>query len=206
MADTKISALPASTTPLAGTEVLPIVQGGATKQVSVANLTAGRAISATQLTLSTGNLIVASGQGIDFSATPGTGTSELLADYEEGTFTPSYTGSGGNPTVTYSAQEGYYTKVGRLVTFKIVLTTSSSSGGSGDLGVAGLPFAASSGQGGSMQFSFAFPTPVLQAVPQSTNVILYDAYAGTTNSKPQTTALTLAAGSTFLQFVGQYFV
>ena len=41
MADTKISALPASTVPLAGTEVLPIVQSSTTKQVSVANLTAG---------------------------------------------------------------------------------------------------------------------------------------------------------------------
>ena len=34
MADTKISGLPASTTPLAGTEVLPIVQSGVTKQVA----------------------------------------------------------------------------------------------------------------------------------------------------------------------------
>jgi len=50
MADTKISALPASTTPLAGTEVLPIVQSSTTKQVSVANLTAGRDIAATSLT------------------------------------------------------------------------------------------------------------------------------------------------------------
>ena len=47
MADSKISALPASTTPLAGTEVLPIVQSSATKQVSVANLTAGRSVTAT---------------------------------------------------------------------------------------------------------------------------------------------------------------
>jgi hypothetical protein len=46
MADSKISALPASTTPLAGTEVLPIVQSSTTKQVSIANVTAGRAISA----------------------------------------------------------------------------------------------------------------------------------------------------------------
>lgn len=46
MADLKISALLASTTPLAGTEVLPIVQSNTTKQVSVANLTAGRAVSA----------------------------------------------------------------------------------------------------------------------------------------------------------------
>jgi len=50
MADSKISALPASTTPLAGTEVLPIVQSSTTKQVSVANLTDGRAISALSVT------------------------------------------------------------------------------------------------------------------------------------------------------------
>jgi len=61
MADTKISALPASTTPLAGTEVLPIVQSGATKQVSVANLTAGRSVSASALTLTTSPLSVTSG-------------------------------------------------------------------------------------------------------------------------------------------------
>lgn len=42
MADKKISALTASTVPLAGSEVLPIVQGGTTVKVSVANLTAGR--------------------------------------------------------------------------------------------------------------------------------------------------------------------
>jgi hypothetical protein len=38
MADLKISQLPAATTPLAGTEVLPIVQSGTTKQVAVSNL------------------------------------------------------------------------------------------------------------------------------------------------------------------------
>jgi len=50
MADLKISALPASTTPLAGTEILPIVQSATTRQVSVANLTAGRAVSVLSLT------------------------------------------------------------------------------------------------------------------------------------------------------------
>ncbi len=39
MANTKISALPAATTPLAGTEVLPIVQGGITEQVATNDLT-----------------------------------------------------------------------------------------------------------------------------------------------------------------------
>jgi hypothetical protein len=55
MADLKISQLPAATVPLAGTEVLPIVQSSTTKQVSVANLTANRAISATTVTATTVN-------------------------------------------------------------------------------------------------------------------------------------------------------
>ena len=113
MADKKISALTAASTPLAGTEVLPIVQSGATVKVAVSDLTAGRAISATQLTLTTGNLIVANGQGVDFSATPSTGTSELLADYEEGTWTPNQ-GSGLTVVGTFSSS-GTYTKVGRIV-------------------------------------------------------------------------------------------
>jgi hypothetical protein len=139
MADTKISALPASTTPLAGTEVLPIVQGGVTRQVSVANLTAGRAISATQLTLSTGNLIVASGQGIDFSATPGTGTSELLADYEEGTWTPTAKPFSGSIT-TVGAVAGSYTKIGRQVTVSCTVAITNNGTGTVVLLVQGLPF------------------------------------------------------------------
>jgi hypothetical protein len=53
MANTKISALSSASTPLAGTEVLPIVQSGATVKVAVSNLTAGRAISASSLALTT---------------------------------------------------------------------------------------------------------------------------------------------------------
>lgn len=54
MPDLKISQLTAATTPLDGTEVLPIVQGGTTDQVTVADLTAGRAIAATSLTVGAG--------------------------------------------------------------------------------------------------------------------------------------------------------
>ena len=49
MSNSKISALTSATTPLAGTETLPVVQSSTTKQVSVANLTAGRNVSVLQL-------------------------------------------------------------------------------------------------------------------------------------------------------------
>lgn len=42
MADTKISALTAVTTPMAGTEVLPIVQSGTTKKVTVDEMIAAQ--------------------------------------------------------------------------------------------------------------------------------------------------------------------
>lgn len=61
MADTKISALPAASTPLAGTEVLPIVQSSTTKKVAVADLTAGRAVSALSLTASAGDITATNG-------------------------------------------------------------------------------------------------------------------------------------------------
>jgi hypothetical protein len=150
MADTKISALPASTTPLAGTEVLPIVQSGATKQVSVANLTAGRAISATTVTASTGNFIVGTaGQGVDFSADPATAgmTSELLDDYEEGAWTPVLGASTSNAGQTYSRQLGKYTKVGRLVTVSWDVIVSDVGTLVGDARLKDLPFAVATGTG-----------------------------------------------------------
>lgn len=45
MADLKISQLTGATTPLTGTEVVPVVQGSVTKKVTIANLTAGRAVA-----------------------------------------------------------------------------------------------------------------------------------------------------------------
>lgn len=56
MPNVKISELPAASTPLAGTELVPLVQSGATKKVSVADLTVGRSVSASALTASSGNL------------------------------------------------------------------------------------------------------------------------------------------------------
>jgi len=95
-------------------------------------------------TIIDGNLVIGTaGKGIDFSATPGAGTSELLDDYEEGTWTPAWGGTTGNPTVTYSTQSGTYTKIGNRVTCWCEIATASTSGGSGNLRILDLPFAVS---------------------------------------------------------------
>jgi hypothetical protein len=72
-------------------------------------------------TIVDGNLVIGTaGKGIDFSATPGTGTSELLSDYEEGTWTPTPVGItvvSGTPVYT-----GKYTRIGRQVMLDIAMT------------------------------------------------------------------------------------
>jgi len=97
------------------------------------------------VSLSTGNLVIGtSGKGIDFSATPGTGTSELLADYEEGTWTPVPSSDGTPPTFTpHPDNSGTYVKVGNLVYARCVIRGTISAIGTGTPRVTGLPFASS---------------------------------------------------------------
>lgn len=92
-----------------------------------------------------GNLGFLSGRGIDFSADSNAAgaTSEILNDYEEGTFTPTVIGTSSAGTVNYVVQSGLYTKVGRLVTVQIYLSWTGGTG-TGNLSVAGLPFTSGS--------------------------------------------------------------
>jgi len=76
------------------------------------------------------NIVMSSGKGIDFSATAngsGTTTSEVLSDYEEGTFTPFIADNTGSASEgqTYSSQIGTYTKIGNRVFFTVQLTLTS---------------------------------------------------------------------------------
>jgi hypothetical protein len=77
----------------------------------------------------------------------GTGDANKLDDYEEGTWTPTYTSSN-PPTISYAVQNGEYVKIGRQVIARCEITTNSVSGGSGNVvSVGGLPFTANSSAG-----------------------------------------------------------
>lgn len=93
----------------------------------------------------TDNLAFANGKGIDFSGTPGSGTSELLNDYEEGTWSPVLTPATGSITPNATFTGGTYTKIGNLVTANGCVLVTSVSSPAGLLRITGLPFATKAG-------------------------------------------------------------
>ena len=74
----------------------------------------------------------------------GTGSANTLDDYEEGTFTPAWSGGYGSAP-SYGDQLGTYTKIGRLVQVEIRINVSSGSRGGAALTLANLPFTSRSG-------------------------------------------------------------
>lgn len=117
MADLKISQL-SSATALAGTEVVPVVQGGSTKKATIDQI-----------------LAPASGKGINFAAAGG----DTLTMYDEGTFTPVVEGSSTAGTATYTSQVGRYTRIGNRVMFNLTVVYSGHTG-TGNIYITGLPF------------------------------------------------------------------
>lgn len=279
MADKKISQLNAASVALTGTEVLALVQSGATKQVSIANLTAGRAVSVLTLAstgsgnntyagpvgiggvtptrpihaygiggvntagriqtasvsgaymtfddanttaelyvrcgavgndfvIQAGNAIKArvnsagnfkfenAGNGIDFSATSdATGmTSELLDDYEEGTFTPTFSCDTGTVTVDTGTRTATYTKVGNKVTINIRMDVSSVSSPTGTLYINGLPFTPASNSAPALMangFAATATHTIMGAILPSVNYMLlrkYNAGSWATGVAPDTQA------------------
>jgi len=166
MANSKISALSSASTPLAGTETLPVVQSSATVKVTVANLTAGRSVSAADYVMSTGNLVPSTAaKGINFTAnTPAAGmTSQLLNWYEEGTWTPS-DGSGAGLVFTITGTSTY-TKIGRLVTAICDVTYPITANGNTTL-VSGLPFTTASAPSGVASIGYTDYGAWITANPQ----------------------------------------
>jgi hypothetical protein len=82
------------------------------------------------------NIVMDSGYGIDFSATAGTGTSELFEDYEQGVWSPGAENYDGTMTVNAAT----YEKIGRQVTVRASVSFSATADASG-MTITGLPYA-----------------------------------------------------------------
>jgi hypothetical protein len=104
-----------------------------------------RITSSGNVNITNGNLVFSTaGTGIDFSATDngsGTMTSELLNDYEEGSWTPRISGTGGGDYTPGAYNVGRYIKVGKIVTASATIHwTAAVTPYSGLLIVSGLPY------------------------------------------------------------------
>jgi hypothetical protein len=138
----------------------------------------------------------------------GIGAANKLDDYEEGTFTPSLSATVTSPTVTYSGQQGFYTKIGNVVRFSINIGISTYSGGSGNIQVQGLPFTSAASQ---YPRHFAFTTgvsfPSGRTIPmvynQPSSTIMYMQGLGDNVAESFFSVTNFAAGDS-LVIVGTY--
>jgi hypothetical protein len=144
--------------------------------------------------VSTGNLVMgASGKGIDFSATPGTGTSELLNDYEEGDWTPA---DGSGAGLVFTVNYAKYTKVGRQVSYVANIAYPVTASGASAI-IQGFPFAAANAVFGNVNYTTEPASSLLYFSGNTTQLFLLVPGLNTTNAQ--------MSGETLL-FSGTYFI
>jgi hypothetical protein len=127
-----------------------------------------------------------SGTGITFPATASASTNaNTLDDYEEGTWTPALTFGGNAVGLTYTTQQGKYTKIGNAITVQYTIFLSNKGSSSGNNLISGLPFTLPSASGERISaYQFAdriTPNQVLTS-ENSTNFILQTLSSGTGSS------------------------
>ena len=119
------------------------------------------------LTISNGNLVMGtSGKGIDFSATANSGssvTSEILNDYEAGTWTPT---DGSGAGLTFTTVFGRYIKIGKQVTVHFRVNYPSTADATSAI-IGGLPYVVDAGNnymGGVVHWTDASMVLTLMAI------------------------------------------
>jgi len=142
----------------------------------------------------------------------GTGTANKLDDYEEGTWTPTYTTSGTDFTsVSYSFQIGTYTKIGNIVYISGRMRTTGMTKGSadGNVLIGGLPFTC---EGSESAFNLGYAKDFLGENPLSglsrdSNNTFFMYYRGTAVAGAQPTQvsdMSTGSSSNMVYFSGVY--
>jgi len=149
-----------------------------------------------------------SGTGITFPATQGASTNaNTLDDYEEGTWSPTFSTTGtAFSSLVLAVQQAYYIKVGKVVNIWGYLAVSSVSGGTGSVTITNLPFGNGPMQGG-IQTNWADGAwaglPPVAGHVLASNSIIYLIHFSATQSV-QTPVSSLVAGSQII-FNGSYY-
>jgi hypothetical protein len=125
-----------------------------------------------------------SGAGITFPATQSASTdANTLDDYEEGSWTPVLAFGGGSTGITYSSQQGNYTKIGNRVCISGRIGLSNKGSSTGAVTITGLPFTSANTLFNSMSiagFDLASITGSLQAYnAPNTSTVSEITYLGT---------------------------
>lgn len=134
---------------IAGTSATLSGTLGVTGASTLSGGVSGTLTVANGVTLTDGNLVVASGHGIDFSAAGNAGntTSELFDDYEEGFIAAPVVKINGTVCTLSSTNGLWYAKIGRTVIGSVEFRISSYNGGSAGQEVTiDLPFTSASNQ------------------------------------------------------------
>jgi len=117
----------------------------------------------------------------------GTGSANKLDDYEEGTWTPTFSATGLSGVTIGGATAGYYTKVGnKVIAWFVIYTTGTFTKGSAALFIAGLPYTSANNAGGQGAVSFhnvtrfdALPPIAARVDSNSTSIKLYSSINAT---------------------------
>lgn len=133
----------------------------------------------------------------DASAAAARATLGAAEDHTSGLWTPTVTGFTTNPTLTYTVQQGWYYKVGKLILAFFRVDGNVSAVGSGALQISGLPFAGGGYFGGNLAISTMTTQDCKIDLSGATSIIRFLTLAGSTYSAANlsTGATRLLAGS-----------
>jgi len=112
--------------------------------VTLANAGTATGFGITGWSSSSGSLLPASASAGIYLGVNSATASNLLDDYEEGTWTASVIVDSGSMTLESAFNTGSYVKIGNIVNVQGFFKVDSTSAGSGYIGISGLPFTSAS--------------------------------------------------------------
>ena len=143
----------------------------------------------------------------------GTAAANKLDDYEEGTWTPAVMSGASNLTLSsYAAQQGHYTKVGRLVHVIMTLGFVVNDNGTGPITITGLPYTTKNDSGARITghvdlYNYNSPSSIIQigveGVSNATSLNLLGSRDDSTWYNLQAQEL-VDGGTYYIKFTGSY--